>query len=110
MSLHSNINCINENLNRCIIFVSTVPVIAGINRQSGTSWVQLPLVVTWALCQGHTAAVEQVEAQGAVAAVVTGGGTLHLCGGHVQTHPWTRTALSLALCCCHVHHALRTHT
>lgn len=86
----------------------TVPVIASIERQGATRCVQLPLVVTWALCQGHTAAVEQVKAQGAVAAVVTGSSTLHLCGGHVQTHPWTSTAVSLTLCCCHVHHALWT--
>lgn len=88
----------------------TVPVIAGINRQGGTGWVQFALVVTRALCQGHTTAIEQVEAQGTVAAVVTGGGTLHLCGGHVQTHPWTRTVVSLTLCCCHVYHALWTIT
>lgn len=72
--------------------------------------VQLPLVVTRALRQGHAAAVEQVKTRGAVAAVVTGGGTLHLGGGHVQTHAWTRAALSLALRRHHVHHALWTHT
>ena len=79
-------------------FWPTVPVIAGIYRQGDPGWVCPPLVVAGAVGQGHTAAVEQVEARGAVAAVVTGGGTLHLCGGHVQTHPWTRTAVSLTLC------------
>lgn len=75
-----------------------VPVIAGIHRQRGTGWIQLPLVVTRAPAQGHAAALQQVEARGAVAAVVTGGDTLHLSGGHVQTHARTCGASSLALC------------
>lgn len=67
-------------------------------------------MVTGALRQGHAAAVEQVEARGAVAAVITGGGALHLSGGHVQTHPRTRAAMGLALCRRHVRHAVWTHT
>lgn len=88
----------------------TIPVIAGVRRQGGARLVEFPFVVTRALRQGHAAAVEQVETRGAVAAVVAGGGALHLRGGHVQTHARTRAAVSLALCRRHVRHAMWTHT
>lgn len=87
-----------------------LPVIAGINRQGGTRLMQLSVVVAWTLCQRHTASIEQVKAWGAVAAIVTGGGTLYLWGSHVQTHTWTCNAMSLTLRCRHVHHTLWTHT
>lgn len=71
---------------------------------------QLALVVARTLSPGHTAAIEQVETRGTVAAIVTVGGALHLGGSHVQTDARTGAALSLTLRHCHVHHALWTHT
>lgn len=55
-----------------------LPVIADVNRQGGTRLMQLSVVVAWTLCQRHTASIKQVEAWGAVAAIVTGSGTLYL--------------------------------
>lgn len=88
----------------------SIPVIAGIQRQAGTGWLQLALVVARTLSPGHAAAVEQVKTWGTVAAVVAVGGALHLGGGHVQTDAWTGATLCLTLCHRHVHHALWTHT
>jgi len=89
--------------------LDTVPVVAGVPRQRGPGRVQRPLVVTRAPCRRHAAAVQQVEAACAVAAVVAGGDTLHLRGAHVQTRPRTRAALRRALCCRQARHARRTH-
>lgn len=60
--------------------------------------------------QRYTASVEQVEAWGTVAAIIAGGGALHLGDSHVQTHTWTCTTLCLTFSCCHVHHPLWTRT